>query len=132
MEVDEYFIRAVNDYFYLTQRGYPVKGFLMLVGNRYGLNSIQRSILYRGIASDGDNKRRMKKLITTIEIENQHFYIDGFNVLTTIASYLLGKVVFISSDGILRDASVLKGKLTFSSKMAEAVMLLHQYLFRFP
>ncbi len=131
MVVDEHFIKAVKDYFYLTERDYPAKGFLMLVGNRYGLSSIQRTVLYRGIASEILNRSRKKKLISSQKIQGQNLYIDGFNVLTTIASYLLGKVLFISSDHILRDASVLKGKLTFGNKMVEAVVLLEQFLLRF-
>ncbi len=115
-------MQAVKDYYYLTERGYPRKGVLMLVGNRYGLSDTQRTILYRGIASETRYRRRKKKLISSQKIQDQNLHIDGFNVLTTIASYLLGKVLFISSDHILRDASGMKGKHTFSNKMVEAVV----------
>lgn len=131
MVIDERFIRAINDYSYLTEKGYPAKGFLMLVGNRYSLSSIQRTMLYRGIASTESSNQRKKKLISPEEIKTQSLYIDGFNILTTIASYLLGKVLFISSDNVLRDASDLRGKLSFDIKMEEAFVLLDNYLLRF-
>jgi len=37
--------------------------------------------------------------------------VDAFNQLITIASYLNGSMVFISTDGFLRDASEIHGKL---------------------
>lgn len=131
MEINERFTEAVIDYHYLTQRDYPPKGFLMLVGNRYKLSSRQRTMLYRGIASDKVSGERSKKLISLQDVTNDEIFIDGFNVLTTISSYLLGKPLFISTDQVLRDASELRGKLIFDKKMMEAIVLLNRYLSEF-
>ncbi len=128
MEINKSFIEAVIDYHYLTQRNYPPKGFLMLVGNRYKLSSRQRTMLYRGIASDKVSGERNKKLISFQDIIREEIFIDGLNMLTTISSYLLGKPLFISTDQVLRDASELRGKLRFDRKMMEAIVLLDRYL----
>ena len=125
------FNEAVKDYFYLLQRGYPPRGFLMLVGNRYGLSDTLRSILYRGIAPERKNIMRRQKLIMPDEISNKVLHIDGFNVLMTVASYISGKPVFISTDGFLRDASALRGKMRYERKTDEALLLMMKYLLLF-
>ncbi len=128
MQPGRNFTDAVRDYYYLTQRGYPPRGFLMLIANRYGLSEAERSILYRGIAPESKNEERRKKAIGPDEASGRDLHIDGFNVLMTIASYLAGKPVFVSSDGFLRDASAMRGKMKYDKKTDEALLLLMEYL----
>ena len=131
MKISDNFIEAATDYRYLTERGYPPRGFLLLVGNRYSLSDAERTILYRGIAPEQKNRNRRKKMILPEETGQLPMHIDGFNVLVTLASYLSGKPVFLSTDGILRDAAALRGKLSFTAKTAEAIVLLEKYLEKF-
>jgi len=128
MLVSENFKSAAKDYHYLTEKGYPQRGFLIPVGNRYGLSSTERTMLYRGIAPEKLNMNRKKKIISFEEINAETVFIDGFNVLTTISSYLKGKPLFIASDHILRDASQMRGKMKLDKAMAEAIKLLQKYL----
>ncbi len=123
---NENFRKAATDYFYLLDRKYPQKGTLKLVGDRYKLSGDQRTILYRGISSKSRADIRRKRL--TRSSENKTLIIDGYNVLFTILNYRLGKPLFISNDGILRDAGSLHGKLRNEDIFCECVSLLFEFL----
>lgn len=103
------FRHACRDYFYLLERNYPERGSLKLVGDRYKLSRDQRSVLYRGISSASRSAARRERLIKPTDGVN--IIVDGYNVLFTILNYRLGRAVFISTDGMLRDAGSLHGKL---------------------
>jgi len=102
--VSENFTKAVSDYLYLMERRYPQKSSLKLVGDRYQLSGTERSMLYRGVVTSAQSKPRQNKKVDQLP-EKAILNIDGYNVIRTIGSYLLGRVVFISMDGFLRDAS---------------------------
>jgi len=105
--VTEPFRRAVSDYFFLVERSYARGSGLKLVGDRYQLNSEQRSMLYRGINGSKETARRSSKLIDAVTSLPLH--VDGLNVLYTVMNYLYGRVLFVSTDGFLRDAAELHG-----------------------
>lgn len=105
--VTEPFRRAVIDYRYLVERGYARASGLKLVGDRYQLDSTQRSMLYRGIASSDEVARRVAKL--TPDVGGRALSVDALNVLYTVANYLYGRVLYISLDGLLRDAAEVHG-----------------------
>jgi hypothetical protein len=50
-------------------------------------------------------EKRKNKLLTIEQLNIGTLHIDLFNVLYTLAAYLRGFPVFISHDGLLRDAS---------------------------
>jgi hypothetical protein len=109
----ENFRQALEDYILLLNKKYPEKSIHELVSTRYSLSHFERSMLYRGITSIEKAEKRKNKLLTieqlntgTIEqLNNRTMHIDLFNVLYTIAAYLRGFPVFISTDSLLRDAS---------------------------
>jgi hypothetical protein len=120
------FIMGAIDYRYLQDRKYPQKGTLKLVGDRYKLSGDQRTVLYRGISSKESSGERKSRLITGIK--NKILIIDGYNVLFTILNYRLGKLVFISTDSILRDAGSLHGRIRNEDIFGECISLLFGYL----
>ena len=61
-------------------------------------------------------------------MKDKKIYIDGYNVLFTIMNYLFGKLVFIGSDGFLRDCGEGYGKIEDESKFYRAVDLLLEYI----
>ncbi len=123
---NENFRQGALDYFYLQDRNYPQKGTLKLVGDRYKLSGDQRTVLYRCISSSISSNNREKRLTTIIQ--DKILYIDGYNVLFTILNYRLGRLVFISTDGILRDAGSLHGKIRNDELFYDCITLLFDYL----
>ncbi len=120
------FIEAINDYFFLLNRGYPEKAGLKLVGNRHRLSGNQRNCLYRGITSRLKARNRKSKL--TQNLKNQFIHIDGYNVMFTIMNYLLGKTTFIANDGLMRDSGAAYGKIEDEKIFFRAAHLLFDYL----
>ena len=119
------FRNALDDYFYLLNNHYPQKGALKLVGDRYRLSTDQRTILYRGISSREKATERKSKI--TAE-PSDSLAIDGYNVIFTLLNYRLGRFVFISNDGICRDAGSLFGKIRKDSLFNECAMILIEFL----
>ena len=125
MSID--FNEAASDYYSFHQKGYPQKTILKLVGDRYKLSRSERSMLYRGISKDEENMIRSEKLIHMSFVKDQDLFIDGLNQIFTIASYLNGNIVFISSDGLLRDASEMHGKPFRTELLERSVELIDVY-----
>lgn len=119
------FRQALDDYFLLMNNGYPEKGSLKLVGDRYRLSTDLRMVLYRGVCPGikaDDRKQRITNSPGDILI------IDGYNVLFTLLNYRLGRFVFISNDGICRDAGSLFGKIPEESLFNDCTSILFEYL----
>jgi len=106
MRPGTHFLKALKDYLYLLNHGYPEKTILKMVGDHYALRADERALLFRGSAKNQQVKLRSEKKIDALP-ENSILYVDGFNVFRTIGSYLTGNFVFIGMDGFLRDASEL-------------------------
>lgn len=115
------FENALADYFYLIDRGYPEKGSLKLVGDKYKLETTQRTVLYRGVCSSVKSFSREQKL--THEI-HEPLIVDGYNVIFTILNYRLGRFVFLSTDSVCRDAGSLFGKIRKEKLFGECAELL--------
>lgn len=115
---DNFYV-AVKDYKLLLDKNYPQREILRIVGNRYGLSKIQRTLLYRGVFNNTRVQERKMKL--TNDISHNCLYVDGFNVLFTITNYLLGKAVFLGNDHILRDAGEISGKNSANPMFLKAI-----------
>ncbi len=126
------FIIAVKDYRYLLERKYPQKKVLELVGTRYSLSAIERSMLFRGITTQKQAGARKSKSIGQIPADTSIMFIDGFNALLTIGSYLNGNQVYIAADGFLRDASEVHGKIFRTALVEKALRLIFEYLDSIP
>lgn len=127
------FRRAVADYSFLVERSYARSSALKLVGDRYQLSSTQRSVLYRGVSSAAEATSRTGKI--TQNVVELPLHVDGLNVLYTVANYLYGKVLFLSTDGWLRDAAEVHGAKAGASRkhgeiLDEAVSILFWWLAR--
>jgi hypothetical protein len=99
-----------------------------MVATRYNLNAVERSMLFRGIMKKEEANQRRKKIITLKEIQKQEVHIDAFNVILSVVAYLNGDKVFLSDDGLLRDASENHGKEINVEHLERAVKLCVQYL----
>ncbi len=119
-------ISALHDYRYLLNRGYPRKATLNLVGNKYQLTRSERSILYRGTSEAKSACQRFGKLAG--KPLKGSLYIDVYNILFVIGNYLQGRPVFISDDGLLRDAGELRGRFSNKKLLSRSLELLKNFM----
>jgi hypothetical protein len=119
---------ALTDYYYLLNKKYPEKETLKLVGDRFRLTGVQRTVLFRGITSKKNALKRKTKLIPLENSKGKILYIDGYNVLFTIMNYLLGKTVFIGNDNILRDSGGTYGKIENETTFYQSANLLIDFI----
>ncbi|MCP4443177.1 MAG: DUF434 domain-containing protein [Aureispira sp.] len=100
---------AAQDLSFLLGRGYADKSSLMLVGNRYQLNTRQQKALMRiSCPSDRIGLRKGKELKPEA-IKDQKIIIDGYNLLITIEVALSGGLLFDTMDNCYRDIASLHG-----------------------
>lgn len=105
----EQILDAAEEYSWLLNRNYPQKSSLKMVGDKFMLTRDMRQILYRGISA-GVQAEKRRKMIGRVK-KGDLVLVDGYNVLFTINNYLLGKPLFISNDGLLRDAGEMRGRI---------------------
>jgi hypothetical protein len=103
------FREACSTYKLLREKGYPEKATLKLVGDRHRLSRTQRNCLFRGVIADGTALRRRARLVAAAAVSGQVLALDWYNVLITVESYLRGETLFLSDDGVVRDASATHG-----------------------
>jgi hypothetical protein len=124
--LNEEFSHAVKDFAYLIDNDYPRKAILKIIGDRYLLNKTQRVLLSRGIFRTDEIHARAHK--RTNSIRNALLHVDTYNVLFILSNYLLGRIVFISNDDLLRDAGEVYGKLHREKVFFEAIGYLLNYI----
>lgn len=120
------FRAAVADYRYLLERRYANPSALKVVGDRYQLDSVQRSMLYRGISRAEAARRRRSRLVE--RVAGRSLSVDCYNVLYTLANYLFGRQLFLCDDGYLRDSGELHGESEKPESLARALALLFGWL----
>ncbi len=120
------FIEGLRDYRLLLDKGYPERGSLALVGDRYRLSKMERGILFRGVSSFEKDGTRSAKLVQACDVKE--LCIDGYNVLFTVMNYRLGNPLFISTDGFLRDVGGLHGRIKNGSLFACTLESLFEFL----
>ena len=103
------FKEACVTYKLLRSKGYPEKATLKLVGDRHRLSKTQRACMFRGVIPEETAERRRRKLVPPDAVRGQAIAVDWYNVLITVESYLRGDRVFLSDDGVVRDASATHG-----------------------
>ncbi|CAD0004262.1 DUF434 domain-containing protein [Flavobacterium salmonis] len=112
---------AVTDMHYFLSRDYGEKATLVLVGNRYRLNSRQQQAV-RGIsASQNQIEDRKSKEIQSQDLEGKEIVIDGFNVLILLESILSKAYVFRGLDGYIRDLSSVYGTYRKVNQTSQAI-----------
>ena len=124
--VNDEFAQAIRDYYMLIERRYPQKALLKMIGDRFRLDSTQRTVLFRGVVPGDKAGMRRRRLRSTCR--KKRLYIDGFNVLYTICNYIAGRTLFISNDGFLRDAGEIHAKSPSKEKMDAAITVLLRFL----
>jgi hypothetical protein len=91
------------------------------VGDRYRLSSQERSLLYRGVHRAEDDLRRTARRCTLAEAGGGDVWVDTLNVAYTVSAYLVGRPVFLATDGWLRDAGEAHGSDLPVAILSEAI-----------
>lgn len=89
------------------------------MGDRYRLTRRQRTILYRGICSGEEARRRGSRLVLPAPAVGATVTVDGYNVLLILYHYLAGYPVFLCRDGLVRDAGLSRGRSARPEKLAD-------------
>ena len=105
----EKLLLALNDMHYLLTKDYPARATLALVGNRYRLRQRQMLALQGMACSAKDIKNRKLKEVNADHIHGKTIYLDGFNVVIVLETFLSGGFVFKGLDGCYRDISSVHG-----------------------
>lgn len=113
---------AAREYLWMLTKGYPQKASLKMVGDKFMLSRDMRQVLYRGISSEVSAAERMKKLGSICK--GDLVLVDTYNILFTVNNYLLGKHLFISNDGMVRDAGEMRGRIINKPVFSRTVGLL--------
>lgn len=102
---------AVRDYRLFLERGYPESTMKKVVGDRHRLSGEERTVLFRGVSTAEKDRRREAKRLPPEFIRGDRLLVDFYNVAFTLLNYRLGRVLFRSTDGFLRDAGAVHGRL---------------------
>jgi len=121
-------LRGAADFFFLQNRGYPRDSALEWVGNRYGLNRLERQLLGRGVFGQEVALRRKSKKIRGDEWRGQWLVVDGHNVQITVESAVLERPLLLANDGALRDLAGLSGSFRVSEASEWAMAALFRFL----
>ena len=112
---------AIQELFFLLNRGYDVKSASTFIGNHYLLSERQRLALARITSPETAlQSRRAKELLQPPE----SLALDGFNTIITLEVALSGSLLLLGMDGTIRDLVGLRGTYRIVDKTEKAVRLL--------
>lgn len=121
---------AVADMHYFLSRGYGEKATLVLVGNRYRLNSRQQQAVRGMSASQSQIENRKSKETESHNLAGKDIIIDGFNVLILLESILSNAYVFRGLDGFIRDLSSVYGTYKKVKQTAQAIEIVGDFFIK--
>jgi hypothetical protein len=127
LEVTPKLVSAAVDFFYLLERGYSRKASLDMVTSRWGLSKLERAALYRCVFDSKTSAERVSKMLAR---PPEKLAIDGFNVLSTIQSALIGDSLLLAVDGFIRDLSASIRRVAVNQLLAVALNVLLSTLSR--
>ena len=113
--------QAALDFRYLQHRGYNRDSSLSLVTDRYLLTREEKFVLYRAIYPPQITTIRRSKLLRSSDLKGQSLLIDGYNVLITLESLLLQRLLIQCDDGLIRDIASVHRNYKLSDKSTEAL-----------
>lgn len=101
---------AARDYRLLLDRGYPSAASLKLVGDRHALDKAARIMLFRGVLPESRSAAIAARIVRVL-LPGARIAVDGYNVLFTLLNYRRGHLLFLGTDGLVRDAGGAHGRV---------------------
>lgn len=114
---------ALVDINYLLTRGYTAASALKTVLTKYSLHRRQLLALQGMGCAKHEIVARNQKEKPQAALANTILYLDGFNVLILLESYLSGAFVFKGVDGCYRDISSVHGTYKRVQQTDEALLM---------
>jgi hypothetical protein len=121
---------AAAELTYLLNRGYPIKGAAVFIGNHRLLTERQRLALARAVSADDAVSSRRARELSCHDIAGKRVNVDGFNTVITLEVALSGSPVLICADGTVRDLAGLRGTYRIIDRTYNAVRLIIDGLVR--
>lgn len=118
--------KAVRDLRYLLNEGYPRESAVNFVSNHYRLQLNERHLLARCVFSKKEVDAHRRKAVRIEAVKSKRLGIDGYNVLITIESILMGKQVVLCDDGYIRDLRAIFGKYRAGPSTSRAISAIIQ------
>ncbi|KYC49427.1 MAG: hypothetical protein AMQ74_01427 [Candidatus Methanofastidiosum methylothiophilum] len=125
------FNKASDDLYLLLNRGYPKTYALRFVCDHYCLKNEERYLLSRTVFSKSYIIKTKEKKVSLKDIKKSFLFIDGYNVIITTESVLMGKA-FVSMDGLLRDTRNVSKKHRITKETFESINLIMNLLEKYP
>jgi len=125
------FDKAKDDLYLLLNRDYPKTYALRFVGDHYGLENEERYILSRTVFPKDYIQKTKRKKTSLKEIKGKEIFIDGYNVIITTESVLMGEA-FVSMDGLLRDTRNVSNRHRITKETLESIDLILDLLKKYP
>ena len=122
--------QAAEEYLWILSKGYPQNSALKMVGDKFMLARTMRQVLYRGVIPTERAQTRLEKI--GVVGKDDLVLIDTYNVLFTVNNYLLGRPLFISNDGLLRDAGEMRGRIIDKPQFSRSVSMMLEVLQMWP
>jgi hypothetical protein len=122
--------QAAEEYLWILSKGYPQPAALKLVGDKFNLTRDMRQVLYRGVVPSQVARTRSEKIGAVRK--GDQVLIDTYNVLFTVNNYLLGRPLFMSNDGMLRDAGEMRGRIINKPQFTRSVAMMLEVLQMWP
>lgn len=91
----------------MMTRGYPKRGAVQLVGDRYSLRDRQRKAVRHCAASDQACETRRRLEVSESALAGEKLDVDGYNVLLNLEAALSGGALLVGRDGALRDMAAM-------------------------
>ncbi len=121
-------IKSAADLRYLLAKGYPRSAALTFVGNHYQLTRTERDFLNRGVYPDSVARARREKMVRPEQTAGRSLGVDGYNVLITMESALLGRDLIEADDGLIRDIAGLYASYRPSEVTTQALNFILDFL----
>ena len=100
---------AADDLRYLLSRGYNREGAVSFVGDKHQLDRTERLVLYRAVYDSKTAEDHCQKKLQIDAVADKVLGVDGYNVIITVESMLMDKLLIICDDGFVRDVSAVHG-----------------------